>query len=515
MSEIRTHRKRAHAAEQTEAPPGLNPLGCSVVALLALAAFAAVVRESPSSSSDGDRRPGPRAPVRRRLSRPGSARGSLRRRPRRVGGRPGGGRAEQAEVDEPDQRERGPGRAGRRRRGPSPASPRSGSAGRSASPRGSSRRGRREAEAAGEAEAGGERGERGFADRVGGFVVFDLASFAGCERGLAARRFEFFGELLRRLVLAVGAALFARFLGRERRLRLCRRRTGRRLRWWRRRSSTGRDGRGRAAPTMTRPTSCGRTRSLRAARPLEEEEERRREQEEADRLQDAGEGHGAELWSWAERRISASPSPLTPLIARPETISSATARKVASRHRHGPAASQSRSRPCSAHCSAPLVEVELGQRPCDRSHGPYATAHEQRTAHPRRPARGRRRPREPPLPRLRRAALRLARDPARPGTARSAAARAAGSASSASPAEPEEALRELDRLGGEGDAADRQPRQLRRLARQRRLGRAGAGRPLPVHGRVGAAARRPPRPGREVAPLGAAGRASPRPGRRC
>jgi hypothetical protein len=27
MSEIRTHRKRAHAAEQTEAPPGLNPLG--------------------------------------------------------------------------------------------------------------------------------------------------------------------------------------------------------------------------------------------------------------------------------------------------------------------------------------------------------------------------------------------------------------------------------------------------------------------------------------------------------
>ena len=27
LSEIRTHRKRAHAAEQTEAPPGLNPLG--------------------------------------------------------------------------------------------------------------------------------------------------------------------------------------------------------------------------------------------------------------------------------------------------------------------------------------------------------------------------------------------------------------------------------------------------------------------------------------------------------
>jgi thymidylate synthase ThyX len=27
MSEIRTHRKKAHAAEQTEAPPGLNPLG--------------------------------------------------------------------------------------------------------------------------------------------------------------------------------------------------------------------------------------------------------------------------------------------------------------------------------------------------------------------------------------------------------------------------------------------------------------------------------------------------------
>ena len=27
MSEIRTQRKRAHAAEQTEAPPGLNPLG--------------------------------------------------------------------------------------------------------------------------------------------------------------------------------------------------------------------------------------------------------------------------------------------------------------------------------------------------------------------------------------------------------------------------------------------------------------------------------------------------------
>ncbi len=27
MSEIRTHRKRAHAAEQTEAPPGLSPLG--------------------------------------------------------------------------------------------------------------------------------------------------------------------------------------------------------------------------------------------------------------------------------------------------------------------------------------------------------------------------------------------------------------------------------------------------------------------------------------------------------
>ena len=27
MSEIRTHRKQVHAAEQTEAPPGLNPLG--------------------------------------------------------------------------------------------------------------------------------------------------------------------------------------------------------------------------------------------------------------------------------------------------------------------------------------------------------------------------------------------------------------------------------------------------------------------------------------------------------
>jgi hypothetical protein len=27
MSEIRTHRKQVHAAAQTEAPPGLNPLG--------------------------------------------------------------------------------------------------------------------------------------------------------------------------------------------------------------------------------------------------------------------------------------------------------------------------------------------------------------------------------------------------------------------------------------------------------------------------------------------------------
>ena len=68
--------------------------------------------------------------------------------------------------------------------------------------------------------------------------------------------------------------------------------------------------------------------------------------------------------------------------------------------------------------------------------GPYATAHAQRTAHPRRPARGRRRPREPSLPRLRRAALRLALAPARPGAARSAAARAAASASSARPASP-------------------------------------------------------------------------------
>ena len=29
MSEIRTHRKQARAAEQAEAPPGLNPLGLS------------------------------------------------------------------------------------------------------------------------------------------------------------------------------------------------------------------------------------------------------------------------------------------------------------------------------------------------------------------------------------------------------------------------------------------------------------------------------------------------------
>ncbi len=108
--------------------------------------------------------------------------------------------------------------------------------------------------------------------------------------------------------------------------------------------------------------------------------------------------------------------------------------------------------------------------------GPYATGHEQRTAHPRRPARGRRRSREPPLPGLRRAALRLALRAPRP----------------ARPGPPLRELRPRRRRrprrprGGPARAwpwrrgrrsADRQPRQLRRLARQRRLGRAGAAAP--------------------------------------
>ena len=134
---------------------------------------------------------------------------------------------------------------------------------------------------------------------------------------------------------------------------------------------------------------------------------------------------------------------------------------------------------------------------------PYATGHGRVAAHPCRPARGRRRSRKPSLPRLRRAAVRLALDPAGPlragqplrelrprGGRRAGRRRRRRCASSA-------------RLGdGSGPRiANRDSYRLR--ARQRRLGGPGAGRPLPVHGRVGAAAGGAPRPGREADPLGA------------
>ena len=97
----------------------------------------------------------------------------------------------------------------------------------------------------------------------------------------------------------------------------------------------------------------------------------------------------------------------------------------------------------------------------------YATAHEQRTAHPCRPARGRCRPRQPPLPRLRRAAVRLAL--AQPGLGGPVSrCESCGLGVVGGSGGPEEALRELGAAGAEAT-----PRIANRASFAASLGNAG------------------------------------------
>ena len=194
-----------------------------------------------------------------------------------------------------------------------------------------------------------------------------------------------------------------------------------------------------------------------------------------------------------ERRISASPSPLTGLIATARRSAGRRRAKVASRDRLRPAPL-----PLQNLCLAVSVSPSRGNRTgaAPRRAVRYrAWPNAQRT--PVVPLEAGAGPENPPCPACGEPLFGWLAE--QPGLAR-----------------PGQPLRELrprrrrrrgERRGGAARArparrrraaADRQPRQLRRLARQRRLGRPGAGRPLPLHGRGGAAARRPPRPGRQA-----------------
>ena len=395
-----------------------------------------------------------RSPARRRLlagGRPGD----------RFPGRPGGGppagdfaEQQQAEVDEPDQREldqeqqgrdseRHPERAPESREQPGPHR-RTGSCRRGRPPGRSGRRGRSRL-----------RAPRQVAS-LSALVASSSATLVASQSPAAsAPSSNSSPNSLAPFSLSLDLHSDRRFLGGQGRLRLA----GGEL--------VGRfvgggavedrpRRRRRAAPRSPAPISCLRIWVLRERGGAEEEVERRQQQDEADRLQDRGEGDVGGCSS-AARSSSASPLPLTLPTMIAAAISTATATKVTAAVGTNHFDSQATILRELPNLSNPSRGNRTGGAPLDhvRQHLSLSRTRvryrrmSRASPHPCRPARGRSRPRKPPLPRLRRAAVRLARRAARPrGPVSRCESCGLGVVGGA--ADPEEALRELDRLGGEG-----------------------------------------------------------------